>query len=176
MPAPVTHFEINLKDVARGHEFYQSLLGWKVTSMPEMNYGMVDTGVKMGINGGIGVVAEGGNPTVVFYAQVGDVQAKLDRAVQLGGTVLVPVTEVPGMVTFAQFADPEGNIIGLIQGPETPPAAPRKRATATRAAGKRPKAKSKVKAGAKTRPKRKAKSSARPKKKTRSRRSTRKRR
>jgi predicted enzyme related to lactoylglutathione lyase len=27
----------------------------------------------------------------------------------------MPVTEIPGMVTFAQFADPEGNIVGLVK-------------------------------------------------------------
>ena len=26
----------------------------------------------------------------------------------------MPVTEIPGMVMLAQFADPEGNIVGLV--------------------------------------------------------------
>ena len=54
MAAPVTHFEVNAKDAARVREFFSNLFGWKIDVEPTMNYGMVDTGVKMGINGGIG--------------------------------------------------------------------------------------------------------------------------
>ncbi len=28
-----------------------------------------------------------------------------------------PVTEIPDVVTFAQFADPDGNVIGLFKSP-----------------------------------------------------------
>jgi predicted enzyme related to lactoylglutathione lyase len=28
---------------------------------------------------------------------------------------VVPVTEIPGLVTFAQFADPQGNVVGLLK-------------------------------------------------------------
>jgi predicted enzyme related to lactoylglutathione lyase len=27
----------------------------------------------------------------------------------------MPVTEIPGMVIMAQFADPEGNVVGLVK-------------------------------------------------------------
>ena len=27
----------------------------------------------------------------------------------------MPVTEIPNMVTFAQFADPEGNVVGIVK-------------------------------------------------------------
>jgi predicted enzyme related to lactoylglutathione lyase len=159
MPAPVTHFEINVKDAAKGNEFYHSLFGWKVTTLPGQNYGMVDTGVKMGIGGGIGQVGENDRPSALFYAQVRDVEACLTQVVNLGGRVVVPLTEVPGMVTFAQFADPEGNVIGLVKGPETPPAnpQPRRRSVARKAApkkaGSRKKAARKPKAKAKGRTK-----------------------
>lgn len=33
----------------------------------------------------------------------------------MGGKTVVPVTEIPDMVTFAQFADPEGNVVGLVK-------------------------------------------------------------
>jgi predicted enzyme related to lactoylglutathione lyase len=121
MAAPVTHFEINARDGKRANEFYSSLFGWNVQSMPEMNYGMVDTGVKMGINGGIGQVDQGTPPSVIFYVQVEDVQAYLDKAVSLGGKVVVPLKEIPGMVTYAMFADFDGNVVGLIKGPQSPP-------------------------------------------------------
>jgi predicted enzyme related to lactoylglutathione lyase len=34
----------------------------------------------------------------------------------LGGKVVVPPTEIPGVVTFAQFTDREGNVIAPDQG------------------------------------------------------------
>jgi hypothetical protein len=62
------------------------------------------------------------------------------------------------MVTFALFADPEGNAIGLVKGteaqPEPRPAA--KRPTARKSSGKRKKA-------LKAKPKRTARSKAKPK-------------
>ena len=50
-----------------------------------------------------------------FYVGTDDPQASLDKAVALGGTVIMPVTELP-QVTIALFADPEGHVIGLASG------------------------------------------------------------
>jgi predicted enzyme related to lactoylglutathione lyase len=151
MAAPVTHFEINVKDGKRAYAFYSDLFGWKVQDLPGANYGMVDTGVKMGINGGIGQVEASDWPRSVFYVQVEDVQAHLDKAVSLGGKIVAPLIVIPDMVTYALFSDPEGNVIGLIQGPQTPPkeAKPEKRVA---------KKKKVAKAKAKTKPTAKRKS------------------
>jgi predicted enzyme related to lactoylglutathione lyase len=45
---------------------------------------------------------------------VEDVQAALDQAVALGGKKLVGPVKIP-TGTFAWFADPEGNMIGLLK-------------------------------------------------------------
>ncbi len=140
MAAPVTHFEIMARDAQRVKEFYAKLFGWSFNDMPEMGYGMVDTGVKMGINGGVGQVEENQAPCVTFYVQVEDLQAHLDKAVNLGGTVIVPVTDAAGVVTFAQFKDPDGNMVGLVKGPQEPP----KPARAKRVAAKKVTAKKKA--------------------------------
>jgi predicted enzyme related to lactoylglutathione lyase len=78
---------------------------------------MVDTGAGSGINGGIGK-SRTGQPWVAFYVEADDLQAVLDRAGSLGATTVVPITEVPGMVTFAMFSDPDGLLIGLLKSPE----------------------------------------------------------
>jgi len=148
MGAAVTHFEINAKDSKRAQDFYSGLFDWKIQPDPTNNYGMVETGLKMGIGGGIGQAPEGANAVVTFYVQVEDVQAYLDKAVSLGGRIVMPVTVVPDVVTFAQFADPEGNIIGLAQGPQTDPKP--KAARAKKApAKKKPKLKKPAKKGKK---------------------------
>ena len=56
---------------------------------------------------------EGGPTALTFYVQVDDIEASLKRAVELGATVIVPVTTIPKTVTFALFADPQGNCIGM---------------------------------------------------------------
>jgi predicted enzyme related to lactoylglutathione lyase len=50
----------------------------------------------------------------IFYVQVDDVQAHLDKATSLGGKMLVPPINIP-TGTFAWFADPQGNTIGLFK-------------------------------------------------------------
>jgi predicted enzyme related to lactoylglutathione lyase len=113
MRAPVTWFEITNSDAKAAQAFYAKLFGWNLQVLEEANYALVDTGVESAIGGGIGQ-AQGPNQ-VVFYIEVDDPQAYPDRIEQAGGTTVVPVTEVPGLVTFAQFADPQGNVVGLLK-------------------------------------------------------------
>jgi predicted enzyme related to lactoylglutathione lyase len=113
----VVHFEIIGADGPALEKFYADLFEWHVQSIPG-NYGLVDTHGGGGINGGIGTAQEG-EGYVIFYVEVPDPQATLDAAVQLGGSPLVPVMDM-GMVVFAQFADPQGNRIGLVKEGEGP--------------------------------------------------------
>ncbi len=147
MGAAVVHFEVNVKDLKRAKDFYSTLFDWKIQDIPSINYGMVDTGLKMGINGGIGQVDPDKPTFTTFYVQVEDPQGYLDKAVRLGAKVVVPVTEIPNMVTFALFTDPDGCLVGLVKGPQTPPeekpkpkrkkAAAKKKAKATKGKGRK---------------------------------------
>ena len=112
MPNPITHFEIIGKDAKGLQQFYANLFGWKVEADNPMNYGLVEAQDGKGTGGGIGA-GDGSASYVTIYAEVDDPQAYLDKAVSLGGKVVMPVTEIPGMVIFAQFTDPEGNLIGI---------------------------------------------------------------
>lgn len=113
MGAAVTWFEINTRDSESVRAFYAELFGWKLQVLEEANYALVDTGMKGAVGGGIGE-AQGPNQ-VTFYIEVDDPQAHLDRIEKAGGKTIVPVTEIPNMVTFAQFADPQGNVVGLVK-------------------------------------------------------------
>jgi uncharacterized protein len=109
----VVHFEITAQDPRALHSFYSSLFGWKINADNPMNYGMVQAGGK-GISGGIGPAQ--GAPHVTFYVAVPDLDAALRKVGELGGDTVVPPTEIPDMVTFAIFTDPEGHRIGLVKG------------------------------------------------------------
>lgn len=112
MSNKVIWFEVIGKDGAMLKHFYSSLFGWKYREQPGMNYGMTDP-QDTGIGGGVGSVTSGVNWSG-FYVGVDDVDAALRKVEQLGGKVIVPTTKLPD-VTFAVFADPEGNSVGLAQ-------------------------------------------------------------
>ena len=102
------------EDRARSQKFYSDLFEWHVQPEDEMNYGVVDTHTEGGIGGGIS--GDGAYSGVTVYVQVDDLQKFLDKAESLGGKTVMPPMEVPGVVTLAMFSDPEGNVIGMIQG------------------------------------------------------------
>lgn len=111
----VVHFEIQSQDPAALHEYYTKLFDWQVQHHAEIDYRVVTTKDEVdaaGINGGI-TSSRGGPGTVTFYVEVDDIEDRLKKAVELGGTEIMPVTTIPGTVTFAMFADPQGNCVGL---------------------------------------------------------------
>lgn len=114
MGNPVVHFEVSGKDGETLQEFYGSLFDWKIDASNPMGYGVVDTGAGEGIAGGIGR-SEQGDGHVTFYVRVPSCDDYLRKAESLGGKTVVPRTEIPNMVTFALLADPEGNVVGIIE-------------------------------------------------------------
>ena len=124
MANPVVHFEIVAADERPLVAFYGELFGWGLQPVPGESYTLVDTRGGGGINGGIGR-GDTGEAWATFYVEVDDPQAVLDKAEGLGGATVLPVTEVPGMATFAMFHDPDGLLVGLARGEGTPEAAQR---------------------------------------------------
>jgi uncharacterized protein len=109
---PVVHWELFAKDAPALGRFYAELFGWHLEPMPEIAYVLIDTWAGAGVNGGIATVPDGYRRPL-FYVEVDDLQPALDSVQAAGGTMtLAPLTEV---VTFAQFADPEGTIVGLLK-------------------------------------------------------------
>jgi predicted enzyme related to lactoylglutathione lyase len=110
----VVHWEIQSQAPERLHRFYSDALGWEINANNPMNYGMVASRGKDGINGGIGGT-EGPGSRVTVYAAVPDIPSVLDRILSLGGQVVMPRTDV-GPVIMGLYTDPEGNLMGLIEG------------------------------------------------------------
>lgn len=122
MGSPVIHFEINSNMAPQLQEFYRATFGWEIDASNPIGYGLVDTKAGRGIRGGIGPAGDGTNQ-VTWYIGVPDNTAALKAVEAAGGTTVMPSTEVMGgMVTIAQFADPQGNVIGLVQDAGTTPA------------------------------------------------------
>ena len=109
----IVHVEIPAANVEAAGKFYADLFGWKISPMPEMNYTMFEAG-DGDEYGGFPQVSED-NPAgqVLVYIHSDDIEADLKKVEKLGGKVLHPKAEIPGMGWFGVFQDPTGNVLAL---------------------------------------------------------------
>jgi predicted enzyme related to lactoylglutathione lyase len=109
----VVHWEIQSQSPEALHRFYADVFGWAIDANNPMNYGMVSSGGKDGINGGIGGSPSPGS-RVLVYANVADINAMLEKIESLGGKTVMPRTDV-GPVIMALYTDPDGNVMGILE-------------------------------------------------------------
>lgn len=112
MGDPVTTFEITGKDIKSLGAFYENAFDWKLGT-PQPAYTMIYPAEDEKVLGVLTPVRPGMPTHAMFYVQVGDIDAALAKIERLGGRTVVPKVGVPDGPTIGQFADPEGNIVGL---------------------------------------------------------------
>jgi predicted enzyme related to lactoylglutathione lyase len=122
MGHPVVHFEVIGRNGDALRSYYSSLFDWQFDTSNPMDYGVVNrddnlTSEGVGIGGGVATGPEGYGGHVTFYVQVPDVEATLAKAEELGGTRTMGPETVMGTMVLGMLTDPEGHLIGLIQGP-----------------------------------------------------------
>lgn len=111
MPHPIIHAEIRSTDPDATREFFGKLFGWTYSDGAFPGYTFVDVGVDGGPATAIGPL-QGGEDSALFFVGVDDVAATLAQAEKLGGRIVQPPQEVPG-VTFGVFADAHGHMVGV---------------------------------------------------------------
>jgi uncharacterized protein len=116
MAHAVVHFEIGGPDHQELAEFYAGLLGWSLRPVPGADYILIDTRSGAGVSGGVHPSPDDAG-SVTFYIEADDLQAVLDKVNLLGGKTITPITDLPGMVTYARFEDPDGLVVGLVLAP-----------------------------------------------------------
>lgn len=121
MGQPVVHFEVVGKDGAKLQQYYSELFGWEVDADNPMNYGMVSREGNLGrdgvgIGGGVAQGPDGYDGHVTFYIAVPDVEEALQKAESLGGKRVMGPEDIMGQVVLGQFTDPEGHLLGVVQG------------------------------------------------------------
>lgn len=112
-------YELLTAAPAAAAEFYRALTGFTVEAMDVP-----------GVEGAYHVLSAGGAPrcgvtaTVanqragwLSYVQVAAIDDAAARAVRLGGRVVVPPEDVPGIGRYAVIEDPLGGALGLLQPP-----------------------------------------------------------
>lgn len=94
--------------------FYKKGFGWQIRPIPEMNYRLVETGGKGGINGGIMKPQAGPWPAkMTLYVDVDDLDLFGRKIQKAGGKLVVEKMEVPGVGQFSLFEDPDGRLLGM---------------------------------------------------------------
>jgi predicted enzyme related to lactoylglutathione lyase len=119
----IVHFEIPANDVAKIKKFYSDLFGWKIEKLlGDMEYWGIQTvpvdekgmAMRPGVNGGM-MKKQRPEHKSVNYISVESVDEYSKKVVTLGGQIVVPKMEIPGMGWWALALDPEGNQIGLFE-------------------------------------------------------------
>jgi predicted enzyme related to lactoylglutathione lyase len=98
-------------------KFYTSLLGWitELAPVEGMSYTLAKAGNER-VAGIMSTKCQGGEiaPQWAVYITVDDVDATASKAVELGGKILMPPTDIPNVGRFAALADPQGVMFSVI--------------------------------------------------------------
>lgn len=107
-PRPPSYIELGVPDRAAALVFYGELLGWPA---PEGDgpYEVTTPTLDIGVHSG----DEQAHFEVFF--EVADIEASLERVVELGGSVVRPTHVAPGFGSYAECADDQGVRFGLRQ-------------------------------------------------------------
>ena len=119
----VVHFEIPADDLTRAKKFYNTVFGWNMNEMPDMEYVMVGTvesnenGMPKepgAINGGM---LERQDPvkSIVVTINVKNIDQAAATIEKNGGKIVRAKMPVGDMGFAAYFKDSEGNVVGLWQ-------------------------------------------------------------
>ncbi|MBV9798268.1 MAG: VOC family protein [Solirubrobacterales bacterium] len=101
-----------VSDLAKAKAVYTALLGTPPQADSPHYVGFDAAGQHIGL-------LPGGGPqrmtSPVAYWHVSDIEAKLAEVTAAGATVKEPARDVGGGRLVASFADPDGNVLGLVQ-------------------------------------------------------------
>lgn len=109
----ICHVEYDVTDLDRAQKFYGAIFDWTFRSFGD---DMVVFGVGDQHLGGfmkVASVANGDSPSL--WIQVESIEETLSKAAKLGAPIVKEKSEVPNVGWSAQFRDPDGNAVGIVQ-------------------------------------------------------------
>jgi predicted enzyme related to lactoylglutathione lyase len=115
-PGSLIWNELATSDLAKAKAFYAAVFGWGWGGSADYAEAQVSGRSVAGVRPrGSDMPVEIPDHWLVYFGTA-DLDADTAKAQELGGTVLVPVTEIPGTGRFAVVADPQGASFGLFAG------------------------------------------------------------
>ncbi len=122
------HFEIPANDAEKLKEFYGELFGWTIEKYPgPTEYYLLGTvpvdertmmPIRLGVNGGLYLRKDSAVPDMAKptnYISVESVEEYSKKIGALGGKIVVPKMEIPGLGWWALALDLEGNRFGILE-------------------------------------------------------------
>jgi predicted enzyme related to lactoylglutathione lyase len=110
--------ELGTRDTAKAGEFYSNVFGWTREPLPEspVEYTIFKNGDR-GNGGMYKMTPEMGPipPHWLVYFAVDDCDAKVQKVTELGGNVMKPAEDIPGVGRFAILRDPQGAAFAIIK-------------------------------------------------------------
>ena len=121
-PGCLTSNELATDDVDAASKFYRELFGWAIEEVDTgggPRYWLIHgEGALEGRNGGmreLGRPGEGTTPNWMPYFTTESTGKSLARAEELGGTTLMPATQIPAGI-IAAVRDPQGAVFSIFEG------------------------------------------------------------
>ena len=109
----ITHLEIPADDLPRAKTFYAEVFGWDISQPPGFDdYEAFRTGQE-GVGGALGVRDKTAPHQPRVYITVDSVEDALSKVIELGGSIVVEKTPIPGLGWYAAIRDTEGGEIGI---------------------------------------------------------------
>jgi predicted enzyme related to lactoylglutathione lyase len=117
VPGALTWNDLMSPDVGASSAFYSALFGWEIAEIEgaDGQYWSITNNGR--INGGIMPAPEGGHPAWNLYFAVGDADAAVASAGELGGSTVTGPMDVPNGTRFAVLSDPSGAVFSVAAGP-----------------------------------------------------------
>ena len=112
----------NVADIERTRAFYGEYLGIQFERYDEEDgsaYLMTKIGQEVDLMVCKGDPKPGNTPNVVFGLNDGGIDTLIERLAAVGVEIVTPVSEAPGG-WFADFRDPDGQIVSFYQAAEVP--------------------------------------------------------
>ena len=112
----VMHFEIPSDNPKKNIKFFKDVFGWKFSRFGKDEYWLAKTGNEKfpGINGAVMKKVHPKQPVVNTIA-VKSLEGTIKKIKKAGGKIVKPKMTIPKVGWLAFFADPDGNIHGVIQ-------------------------------------------------------------
>jgi predicted enzyme related to lactoylglutathione lyase len=112
----ITHIEIPVSDKAAASAFYSAVFGWQIAEAPGFEgYPMWQAPNK--VSGGGLVDRDESTTSPRSYVEVDSIDDAVAAVVRLGGTLAHEKTPIDATSWWASVLDPDGNEIGLFEGP-----------------------------------------------------------
>ncbi|MGV2981927.1 VOC family protein [Camelimonas sp. ID_303_24] len=112
----------NVADIERTRAFYGEYLGIQFERYDEEDgsaYLMTKIGQEIDLMVFKGDPKPGNTPNVVFGLSDGGIDTLIERLAAVGVEIVTPVSEAPGG-WFADFRDPDGQVVSFYQAAEVP--------------------------------------------------------